>query len=131
MKGWLSKRFRMWIKGYLIWLDIECRGISKWADTNVDISANDTLPGYLLVWWCLTPLSTIFHLYRAGQFYWFRKPGRLGENHRPVANHWQTLSHNVVHLALIEIRTHNISGDWHPTQCELLHQVRSKSKRPE
>jgi hypothetical protein len=28
----------------------------------------------------------------------------LGENHRPVASHWQTLSHNVVHLALIEIR---------------------------
>jgi len=27
-----------------------------------------------------------------------------GENHRPVASHWQTLSHNVVHLALIEIR---------------------------
>jgi hypothetical protein len=24
-----------------------------------------------------------------------------------------TLSHNVVHLALIEIRTHNISGDRH------------------
>ena len=28
-----------------------------------------------------------------------------GENHRPVASHRQTLSHNVVHLALIEIRT--------------------------
>jgi hypothetical protein len=28
------------------------------------------------------------------------------ENHRPVASHGQTLSHNVVHLALIEIRTH-------------------------
>jgi hypothetical protein len=27
------------------------------------------------------------------------------ENHRPVASHWQTLSQNVVHLALIEIRT--------------------------
>ena len=37
--------------------------------------------------------------------------GGPGENHRPVASHWQTLSHNVVHLALIEIRTHNISGD--------------------
>ena len=37
----------------------------------------------------------------------------LGENHRPVANHCQTLSHNVVHLALIEIRTHNISGNRH------------------
>ena len=26
-----------------------------------------------------------------------------GENHRPVAIHWQTLSHNVVHLAISEI----------------------------
>jgi hypothetical protein len=33
-----------------------------------------------------------------------------GENHWPVASHWQTLSHNVVHLALVEIRAHN-SGD--------------------
>jgi hypothetical protein len=32
---------------------------------------------------------------------------------QPVINHWQTLSHNVVHLALIEIRTDNISGDRH------------------
>jgi len=32
--------------------------------------------------------------------------GGPGEN-------YQTLSHNVVHLALIEIRTHNISSDWH------------------
>ena len=31
-----------------------------------------------------------------------------GEMHKRVASHWQTLSHNVVHLALIKIRTHNI-----------------------
>ena len=36
-----------------------------------------------------------------------------GENHRHVASHWQTLSNNVVHLPLIEIRSRNISGDRH------------------
>jgi hypothetical protein len=35
------------------------------------------------------------------------KTGWPGENHRPVTSHWQTLSHNVVHLdlAVIELTT--------------------------
>jgi hypothetical protein len=38
-----------------------------------------------------------------------------GEIHRPVANHCQTLSHNVASSTprLSWIRTHNISGDRH------------------
>jgi len=40
-----------------------------------------------------------------------------GKNHRPVAGHWQTLSHNVEHLALIEIRAHNITSVVIGTDC--------------
>ena len=32
---------------------------------------------------------------------------------RPASSHWQTLSHNIVNLALNEIPTHNTSGDKH------------------
>ena len=41
--------------------------------------------------------------------------GVPGENHRPVASHWQTFSHNVVSSTpcLSRIQTHNISGDRH------------------
>jgi len=44
-----------------------------------------------------------------------KETGVLGENHRTVANHWQTLSHNVVSSKPCpsRIRTHNVSGDRH------------------
>ena len=45
--------------------------------------------------------------------------GVPGENHRPAASHWQTLSHNAVHLAPRLIRTQNISGDSHWLQIQL------------
>ena len=41
--------------------------------------------------------------------------GVPGENHRPAASHWQTLSNNVVSSTprLSGIRTHNVSDDRH------------------
>jgi hypothetical protein len=51
------------------------------------------------VLWCLTPLSTIFHLYRGGQFYWWMKPEeypmKTTDSKSPT-----NLSHNVVHIAM-------------------------------
>ena len=36
----------------------------------------------------------------------------LGENHRPVASHWQTLSHNVVSTGLEFATLLVIDTDW-------------------
>jgi hypothetical protein len=44
--------------------------------------------------WCLTPLLTIFQSYRSVLL--VKETGVPWENHWPVANDWQILSHNVV-----------------------------------
>ena len=61
--------------------------------------------------WCLTPLSTIYPLYRRVLF--VEETGVPRENHRPVASRRQ-LYHIMlyrVHLAMSGISIHNFSGD--------------------
>jgi hypothetical protein len=42
------------------------------------------------------PLSAIFQLYHGDQFLVVEEAGVPGENHRPWASNWQTLSHATV-----------------------------------
>ena len=66
----------------------------------------------LFVWWCLTPL---FQLYFSYTVSWrpvllVEETEWLEQKHRPVASHRKTLSHNVVHLTLIELTTSVVIG---------------------
>jgi hypothetical protein len=72
------------------------------------------------VLWCLVPLSTIFMLYRGGEFYWWWKPEYPTLcieyallYHIMLYRVCPTCLHNVVSSTprLSGIQTHNFSGD--------------------
>ena len=67
---------------------------------------------YGLYLWCSTPFSIIFHLYRDGQIYWWRKSECQEKTiDLPiVTDKYYHIMLYRVHLVMSRIRTHNFSG---------------------
>jgi len=97
-----------------LYITIEDNTTSKTFFTLIQMKYKNWNGLILIGLWWLTPLSTTFHLYREGQFYWWRKP-QYPEKTVDLSQVTDKLSHSVVSSTpcMSGVRTHNFSGDMH------------------
>ena len=103
---------------YLIWKSCWTQVLAKDKYKNINETWNPTKQELGLG--CLTPLPTLFQLYRGCQFYWWKKP-----EYPQKTNDLKSLT-NFITYCCIEytspwIRNHNIRGNRHGLQLPYNH----------
>ena len=124
IRRWSTCRYYWWLlsKYYLFAMqrgkDMSWRlGMQVWTHVFIFTTSPFSKAGDFIVWFvCLMVFNATINnisIISMRSVVLVEETGWSGATHRPVASHWQTLSYNVVHLALIEILTPNNNVDKH------------------